>query len=214
MTRLTALLLTAALIAIALPALATEKIVDGYYTVAWETGEPHTGTGADAPWPQTLEAWTGPTGKANLNALDSVLPECGFFQIDVYKIDSERDRAKLAWLLDKGTLDWPEDSSIYHSSKFAENECETATTSSTTPTTVQVTTTTEPDATTTSLEDSSTTVAPAPPTEPPANTLSPNTLTELPFTDRSETGDLVRLAAVIGLVGLLGVGLARRLRHD
>ena len=211
MKRLTAMLIAAALSALTIPALASTDIVNGYYTVAWDMGEPSNGgTGANAPWPQTYVAHKGPFDKPALNALDHKIPDCGYFQIDVYRIDSERDREKLAWLLEKKVLNWPEDTSIYHSSKKVEKECETTTTSSTTTTTVPETTTTtqpttttsEPEATTTTTQPvttttvdttSSTTVSPTtsvpPTTEPPESTTTPTTsLTEpvapaeLPFT--------------------------------
>jgi len=170
-------------------------VTDGYYTVAWEMPHAPTGTGADAPWPQTLYAWSSTGLKPDLGYVDGLLVDCGWFQVDVYKIDSERDRTKLAGLLDKGTLTWPEDSSIYHSSKFVEvTECTPTTTTTTmvsdTTTTTVGTTTTEPNTTTTtdptsttSTTGPSTTTSSHTPTTPDPSTPAPNpTSEELPYT--------------------------------
>lgn len=220
-------IIVAMLMAFAPPAFGgDEEIKNGYYTVIWDMKVPSNGgSGADAPWPQYYVAHKGPFDKPNLNALDHKIPACGYFQIDVYKIDSERDRTKLASILKKGVLDWPEDSSIYHSSKKVEKECETTTTSSTsttsttqpgesTTTTLGTTTTTEqgttttttiPDSTTTSVAGSSTT------STPPTTTMEPSTPATLAETDQSETGLMGVVAGVLGLVGLVTLGLTRRL---
>lgn len=198
----------------ALPALATD-MQEGYYTVAWEMPD-------EGKWPQTLHAYEYTGQSKNLGVLDDQLDECEKYQVDIYKIDSDRDVKILTWLIEKGTLGLnkdgkPEDNKIYHSSKIVEaQECQSTTTSSTsststsstssttsttstslvtTTTTLPETTTTEPDeTTTTTVADSSSTSTPAPVV---ASTTAPS---ELPFTG-FDGGLVVVLFAGLGLLG-------------
>ena len=224
--------ITALTAALALPALAgggsSQPIVNGYYTVAWEMPHAPTGTGENAPWPQTYVAHAGPFDSPQLDYLDGVLPECGWFQVDVYKIDSERDREKLAWLLDKKTLDWPEDRSIYKSSKFVEKgPCETTTTTTqetTTTTSVEDTTTTSVDSSTTTSMESSTTSAPTTTVGGPDTTTSlgtstspsvtspenPETNSTLPLTGGERTSQMIASALSLLSLGALFVLGARK----
>lgn len=170
---------------------------DGYYTFIWDMGEASTGSGADAPWPQTLVtfAYTGGLNtQPDLGALDDEIPECGYFQIDVYKIDSVRDQDRLEAIVSAGVLNWPEDSAIYYSSKkyeVAPSECETTTTTTmpeeTTTTTEQetTTTTTAPSTTSTSMIDSTT-----------STTVSLTSTTSLPTTSSSESEPILPFTGV------------------
>lgn len=181
-------------------------IQNGYYTFVWEMPHAATGTGANAPWPQELVdyAFTGGLDtKPDLGYLDGVIPDCGFFQVDTYKIDNDRDIEKLTGIVKAATLNWPEDSSIYKSSKFVENgECEEETTTTveeTTTTTMADETTTTAEETTTTEQETTTTVIDSTTTTVIVTTTS-STPEELPFTG-ANTGWLVGFG-----LGLIGAG--------
>ncbi len=198
-----------------MPAWATgPEIKQGYYTVAWELPE-------EGKWPQTLQQHVGPFEGPALDVLDEDLAEeCGVFQVDVYKIDSEKDEETLAWLITKGTLELneaglPEDNKIYHSSKLVEGEeCESETTttigttttsegSTTTTTTPSSTTTTTMESTTTSIGTTSSSMSGSSSTAPTDTTGS--SLGTLPETG---IGDWIPVASIslfgLGILVLLG----------
>lgn len=203
---------------IAVPAFAgggQGPIQEGYYTFVWEMPHAATGIGENAPWPQELVdyAFTGDLNtKPDLNYLDGVIPECGFFQVDTYKIDSENDIERLTGIVAAGVLDWPQDSPIYHSSKQYEvdpSECETTTTTipeKTTTTTEQETTTTTVSLETTSTSTPGTTSSSTPSSTLPTTSSSDPGQPVLPFTG-SNTGGLV--VAGLGLIGLGSVLLQK-----
>ena len=219
----TTIAILAALFALAAPAAfaggGAQPITDGYYTIIWEMPHAPEGTGENAPWPQTYVAHARTGGldtKPDLGYLDGIIPACGWFQVDVYKIDSERDRQRLTDLIAAGTLTWPQDSPIYHSSKFEEGtECETTTTIGTTTTSEASTTTTPRETTTTADEESTTTVTSpdtTPTTEPsstaPSTTTPPAPTPKPPLEELPFTGSyLIYLAGGAGALMGTGAGL-------
>lgn len=214
------------LMALSIPAFASQSHVEqGYYTFIWELPHAPTGTGANAPWPQDLVgyAYTGNLGThGDLDYLDDEIPECGYFQIDVYKINSPQDIERLKTIIEAQVLNWPDDSPIYKASKFVEKgpcESTTTTTIGTTTTTENSTTTTQSETTSTSESTtsssstttsttlgSSSTAPSTTPTTPP--TSQPPTL---PFTgSESTSGGLVGFGLLIAGIATLGVGKRMR----
>lgn len=202
MRKLTMAIVVALTLAVAIPVLATPVVQLGYYTVAWKLPYEPTGNGADAPWPQTYADHVYTGNQPNLNAPLN-LEDCGWYQVDVYHIASDRNVAKLTALLEAGVLNWPEDISIYVESKFVEvTECQqetTTTTEATTTSSIGETTTSQPLSTTSTVNQSSTSVTTTP---SPSSTTTPESL---PFTG-VETWHYVLV--ILTLVGG-GAGLVR-----
>ncbi len=131
-----------------------DEIEEGfYYTFAFElpmtssewndAGKPH----GDQIWPQAYVAHMKTGDSPDLHALDSQLPDCGVFQVDVYWVDDEADRTKVASFVG-GTLHEGDDDSVEKGWKFVDKgDCPPPTT-----------TTTEPATTTTEAEVLGTTV--------------------------------------------------------
>lgn len=175
-------------------ALATTPTPDEYYTVAWVE-----------PYPQTLHAWTSTGTAPNLDALDDQLTGCADYQVDVYRINGDRDRTKLEGLITSGVLNKGDDYSIYYSSKHVEvTDCETTTTTTIGTTT---TTTTAPTTTSTVIESTTTTQEPSTTTSVPAST---TTDTQPPVLPNTGSNPLIAVAGLsLLLLGLMMVQLVR-----
>lgn len=176
-------LLVSAVALAAIPALAVQQEEEpNRATVVWEMG----GWEGRPVWdpPQEFVAVQF-TVDGDINSADHLIPECGYFQVDVYKYNNDSNRAKVDNLIAGGLLYGPNNPPEPLISggqgtawKFVnQGECPPPTTTTTT-TEPPTTTTTEPPTTTTTEPPTTTT------TEPPTTTTTepPTTTTTVPET--------------------------------
>lgn len=77
-----------------------------FRTVAWQMPTWEVVNNQPVPtWPQTLFVASDPSTVKDYATLD--LPECGYFQIDLYRYTTEQDRANVDALIAGGTLTAP-----------------------------------------------------------------------------------------------------------
>ncbi len=158
-------------------------------TIVWQMPS---WNGNTPTWPQQIVSHTTNVG------LDVAVPDCGFFQVDVYKYGTESDQAKVDALIKGGVLTAPNNppeplipGGLGTAWKFVNaGECETSTPtpspsdSSDTPTPTPSETTATPtpsestDTPTPTPSDSSTTPTPTP--TPTTSTPTPSTTTTYP----------------------------------
>lgn len=199
------------ILGMALPADGSVQQEPNRATVVWEMG----GWDGRPVWdpPQEFVAVQF-TVDGDINSADHLIPECGYFQVDVYKYNNDSNRAKVDNLIAGGLLYGPNNppeplirGGEGTAWKFVnQGECGTASTTTTTtvpPTTTSTsttttstsipestTTTTVPDTTTTTEPPSSTTTTQpsttTSTTEPPTtSTVPPTTTTTPPSTTTS-----------------------------
>lgn len=184
-------------------------------TIVWQMPS---WNGNTPTWPQQIVSHTANVG------LDVAVPDCGFFQVDVYRYGTEGDQTKVDALIKGGVLTAPNNppeplipGGLGTAWKFVNaGECETAT-----PTPTPTPTPSETTPTPTPSESSATpTPTPTPTTSTPTPTTTtthpenggctptPETPCELPKTGSSWT--LGALAALLLLVGTMTLVLTRR----
>lgn len=178
---------------------ASEQQEPNRATVVWEMG----GWDGRPVWepPQEFVAVEFTVG-GDINSADHLIPECGFFQVDVYKYNNEANRAKVNNLIAGGVLYGPNNPPEPligggHGTawKFVnQGDCTTVTVTTTTmePTTTTTTSTIPSSTSTTTVPETTSTVPPSSTTttvtEETTTTTESLTTTTQPTTTTSESG--------------------------
>jgi LPXTG-motif cell wall-anchored protein len=213
------------------PASATEQHT--YKVIAWEMPS---WNGNTPVWPQSFFSVVETHSTQGALAL-AVLPDddCGYFQIDVYKYDSEADRAAVDYLVSHGVLTSPNhptepliSGGLGTAWKFVNlGACETATPTPTptetsetpTPTPTETSQTPTPTPTETSETPSPTPTQTSSTPTPTHSTTPPSTPSPTPTTPTlAKTGSAVTWLGLLALLALAGgaalVTVGRRGKHS